>query len=326
MALAVDNFCRRTRATQQFGRRIGILVRFLQRIVQLASFQNLYLRYLVLALSTPDCLNSMTKSPKFNKPPVDEVSIGFSYHASSEINVLEFSKLWEKFKAQGFGTLQTHPPVPTRGSRVLQNVNFQFQLIPDVPRFWFIKDSGEYIVQVQRNKFAINWRIADEPTKSYVSFEVIQKHFWEYVAIFRAWFEETTKEKLRISEQEVTYFNSIPITGGINSDTVTDIYKDFQWSKKSVLPNKVSQLFFEVIVPVDELAAHMFILGHTAQKIETNEQIHRLELAVIEGNKVQEFNEKLMYKWYAEAHDKIVHGFVELTTPTMHKQWGYENV
>lgn len=265
----------------------------------------------------------MKNSPKFDSPPVDEVAIGFGFNAISDLDVLDFASLWHEFEKIGFTSKQVHSPVPTRGSRVFQNVNLQLKAMPDLPRFWFIKDTQEFIIQIQKDKFIVNWRISDEPTGTYISFKKIQQNFWQYSEIFRQWVEKQSGERLKLRNLELTYYNTIPIEHGLAGDTVSGIFKDFQWSEKSILSNMITQMFFEVTLPVEKINAQLFIMGHTAQRVATNADIFRLEMAVV-GKNEQEFNKRLISSWYDEAHDQIVHGFVELTTPKMHKEWGYE--
>lgn len=263
----------------------------------------------------------MKKSPNFSNPPVDEVAMGFSFQPSAHIELLDVSNLWEEFQKKGFDDVQTHAPIASKGSRVFQNFNLQLKSKPDFPRFWFIKKTKEYIVQVQEDKFLINWRFTDEPTKRYIGFEKIEKNFWIYAELFAAWFEEKSGEKLKIKNLELSYYNTIEV----GPKSLVGMFKDFQWSTKSILSNAVKQMFFEVTLPVEKIDAEMYILGHTGKKRDAEGDIFRLELAVTGKIDAQGLNKKLMKPWYNLSHDKIVHGFVELTTPKMHKQWGYKN-
>jgi uncharacterized protein (TIGR04255 family) len=264
------------------------------------------------------------KSPNFSAPPVEEVALGLSFQPSTELNILDVAELRECLKQIGFNEMQVHAPLTTRGSRVFQNINFQLKMLPGFPRFWFMSESKEYIIQIQQDKFAVNWRRSDTPTKKYVGFKVIEESFWKFSSIFENWYKQYAKDALKINGLDLTYYNNIPIEGGLNSSTLNNIYKDFQWSNKTVLSNSVQQMFFEVTLPVEKIDAQMFIMGHTAKDMETEKDLHRLEMAVIGACDIEGINKGLVNQWYSEAHDRIVHGFVELTMPDMHKIWGLE--
>jgi uncharacterized protein (TIGR04255 family) len=97
------------------------------------------------------------------------------------------------------------------------------------PRSWFISSSGSKLIQVQRDRFIVNWRKADAD-KTYPRYEREMRprfeHEWRE---FQDFVREIDLGPMDVQQCEVTYVNNV-IQGGEWQD-LTEVLSLFSyWS------------------------------------------------------------------------------------------------
>ena len=102
-------------------------------------------------------------SPDFERPPVNEVSLGVQVEPIDGLHAAHLGLFWGRVR-RDFPALEEHPPLaPTpiedvsSGPRLL-DLQVQMLTVPPVPRLLFIDGSGTELLQVQSDRFIANWR------------------------------------------------------------------------------------------------------------------------------------------------------------------------
>ncbi len=104
----------------------------------------------------------MTKQamPDYNSPPVVEVAIGAQYKRLEKFQTAHVGLYWGTIKDE-FPRLDERSPLPHNEHNLNNPISprqlrFQFSDCPDLPRSWFLTDSGGRLLQLQRDRFIMN--------------------------------------------------------------------------------------------------------------------------------------------------------------------------
>jgi uncharacterized protein (TIGR04255 family) len=91
-------------------------------------------------------------APRLKDPPIIEVVCGFFFSPVAGLDPLVVGKYWaEKKDRDGYHERQLHPAVSDRPGISVSETPGPF-------RCWLIKDTDDYILQIQPDRFYFNWR------------------------------------------------------------------------------------------------------------------------------------------------------------------------
>src|SRR5207249_11649094 len=125
-------------------------------------------------------------------------------------------ELWDRFVRTDFPTPEEQQAVP----RAIEYFGIptpagvpQIQLlnVPRMPRYLFLNEKGTVVLQVQQDRFTVNWR-KRSPDDEYPRFEAIAKIFEDYAGKFAGFLKERNLGSIQITQAEVTYVNRIEST------------------------------------------------------------------------------------------------------------------
>ena len=138
-------------------------------------------------------------------------------------------------------------------------------------------------------------------------------------------FGEFELGKLEPIEYELSYINQIP--NGETWDTINDlqkIFSDFVWkqTKDRFLPYP-EKAAWQAEFPLPEKNGHLIINLKRAIRTEDEKALLVLELKTRGIGKST--NTENIREWFDLAHEWIVRGFTDITTPEIHKIWKREN-
>lgn len=100
--------------------------------------------------------------PEFERPPVSEVAISVEFSGIDSWRAGHAGLYWRRIKSE-YPASETQPPLPSQIERFDQRspqgpVISMGIVDPNSARFWFLSGDGTKLVQVQRDRFIINWR------------------------------------------------------------------------------------------------------------------------------------------------------------------------
>jgi uncharacterized protein (TIGR04255 family) len=151
--------------------------------------------------------------PSFRRPPVSEVALAVQFDGPAWPAPL-LGLFWEKVRDE-LPAIQEHPPLPPI-SEALESTppapSFQIQLIDQVamPRYWLVSSDSRLLLQIQRDRFAHNWRKVEEGDE-YPRYSELRRRFLERFKQFAATLEEVGS--LAPNWCETTYVNLIGLDG-----------------------------------------------------------------------------------------------------------------
>lgn len=254
--------------------------------------------------------------PSYKKPPVNEVVCGMRFFTPDKLRLPHIGVLWDKFRLD-YPIIQHAAPIASAKGELLIDDAIGLPL----PRIWFINKSDDQLIQFQFDRFYFNWRRrqSDYPRYTYVikNFENV----WNTMINF---FTEFELGEFKPIECELSYINHIQ--KGEGWDTTADlpkIFSDFVWkqTKERFLPNPASAFWtLEFLLP--EKKGSLIVSLKQATRKEDKVSLLVLEL---KARGIGESTSKDAIRgWFDLAHEWIVRGFTDLTTPEVHLVWERE--
>jgi uncharacterized protein (TIGR04255 family) len=272
-------------------------------------------------------------SPAFGAPPVSEVAIGIQFPAQVADDGIALADFWPKVRP-AFPTLEKALPLPP----MVENFDFPPPATPPVQffspqglpqRYWFISSDETRLLQLQSDRFILNWRHR-RPQDVYPHYEVLSSDFEQRFATFREESLPPERRSLALPNWcEVTYINVID---AVDRDLrrhrpLRDILRLVASPRSSqLLPPEDTQVQQRsIIFSLDDASqpiGRLYILAAPGLRPEDNRPIYQLTLTV----RIQPAASTMesMFAALNRAHDLIIHTFVAITTPRMHKVWKLE--
>ena len=254
--------------------------------------------------------------PSYKNPPVNEVVCGMRFDTPDRLLIPHIGFLWDKFRVD-YPVIQHAPPIASAKGEILVDKAIGMPL----PRVWFINKSDDQLVQFQIDRFYFNWR---RRQSDYPRYDHVIKNFESVLNTIVNFFSEFELGELKPIEYELSYINHIP--KGQGWDTIDDlprIFSDFVWkqTKERFLPNPVKVAWQkEFLLP--EKKGHLIVNLKQATRTEDKATLLVLELKA--RGIGESANEEAIREWFDLAHEWIVQGFTDITTPEIHKIWERE--
>lgn len=266
--------------------------------------------------------------PKFKNPPVSEVALSLQFDTLPGLQLHHLGLLWTKYRDR-FPKEESHPPIE-RAVEVFQRepvvrpaVTFELVSPSMTPRVWFVSDAGSELLQIQRDRFIVNWRRVN-PDDKYPHYEHIRDLMEREFSTFAAFVLEHKLGDIVCNQCEVTYINQIQ---------TCDVWD--RHAQVGKVLNVMAPEFKEEKLPTPELFrfSAQYIMG------QADTPIGRLYLEFLPIFRASDRKPifamnltargKPLGEGFAGAlefldagRSNIVRGFRSLTTPDMHKEWG----
>jgi uncharacterized protein (TIGR04255 family) len=246
--------------------------------------------------------------PDYKNPPVSEVVCGISFETIEKFRGQHLGLFWQKVRNEF--PLCEHAPRLEFNPQQLDLSNY-------LPRMWFINEEQNMLIQLQDNKFFLNWRRMQQE-EAYPRYNRIIKAFKANLGIFQKFLEEEKLGLVNLKKCELTYINHIPKTEGWDSlGDINEVFRDFTWSSNGrFLPPPVGlggQASFSL--PKDKGRLNV-TLQHGARKIDKHPiLVLQLTATGLGADKSMD----AVWEWFEVAHEWIVCGFTDLTGATIQK-------
>ena len=263
----------------------------------------------------PECLPTIL--PSYKKPPVNEVYCGLRYRSLEKFKIPHLGLLWDKFREQYPKIEHALPVESTPGILYVDNATN----LP-LPRLWFINEQDNKLVQFQVDQFYFNWRQRGD---DYPRYPQIIAGFETVIETIKRFFADHNLGELEPTGYELTYINHIPKGQGWKSaGDVGHVFKNFMWTNSGQFLGEPLNVAWNMVFQLPESKGTMVVKLNQATRKEDNTQILVLTLTV-KGQPEQLSNDITLHDWYDIAHEWIVRGFTDLTTPEMNAIWERED-
>ena len=266
-----------------------------------------------------------TPLPEFDAPPVSEVALSIEFLPLTNWRSPHSGLFWSIIKDE-YPNTEVAPPLESQIEKFGEEFwrhgpTVRLQIAnPDVSRFWFISSDKTRLIQVQRDRFIVNWRkIQGDEIYPHYEADMRPRLGREWLR-FKQFVADAGIGEISVQQCEVTYVNDI--VEGDAWRTFADTLRLFSlwWGKGSTgflpapeqltvagsfeMPNQSGRLHFvsqPVFRRLDERRASQFRL--TAR-----------------GKPPSGTDNDLM-AWMDVAHEWVVRGFADLTSDAAHKLW-----
>lgn len=269
--------------------------------------------------------------PSFKSPPINEVVLGVQYDTIEAFNIATYGLLWEKFKCE-FPSIEHHMPLEPQFEKIggrqspsdFQRFRIEQFSMP-LPRAWFISENSQELIQVQPDRFIMNWRRINGESNKYPRYEgYMRDEFFKNLELLDNFYQGTRLGKLKPNQCEISYINHIDISG-----THKNLSKIFTgWSDQYDLSNIADiediDLNIKHIIKnnAGEFLGRLHIKIMPAFKAIDDSPIFLMELTVRGrplGNDLKD-----IINFMDLGRERIVRAFTKITTSEMHNIWERE--
>ena len=264
-----------------------------------------------------DAHTRTTSLPEYDRPPVNEVVCGISFHPLTSFRIAHFGQLWERFKPDYRQTQEVEPL-----SLVVEKFTFDQEvslpLAPPLPRIWFIHKNGTSLIQVQRDRFLVNWRKVGAE-QVYPRFPKIFKDFKSRLARFESYLSESQIGNVIPLQYELTYVNQLT-SDQVTMENLGEILPDFAWhaSSERFLPGP-EDVDWSTIFAFPARFIRLHVRARTG-RLEDKRRVLMLELTA--RGMPADRSREAMDVWFGHAREAIVRGFADFTSADAQQTWG----
>ena len=257
-------------------------------------------------------IGSAVPLPDYARPPVIEVVYSVQFKNLAKFRVPFVGALWQFFRTE-YPTTEERPPLQP----VIENLNLQradqehyFDLSSSFPRSFFVSDAGNWVIQIQRDRFCYNWRkVKDED--EYPRYEEVSRRFFQAWATFENFCESEGLAPVEITQLELTYINHVPAGQAWKSlDDIGHVFPDICWrTGERFLPTPESAQWLASYRLPDRKGRLNLALRHAMRQSDKKPVL----LCELTARGLPSDHATPMADWFDLAREAIVRGFADLT-------------
>ncbi len=263
--------------------------------------------------------------PDFAQPPVDETALSFQFAPIPGFNVPHFGLYWASVRNE-YPRFELQQPITNITEQFDPSVPFRRQLgiafleLPEI-RCWFLDQSGNRLVQVQRDRLVHNWRkvTGTEKYPRYPTLRASLEKEWERFCEF---LKDEKLERPKINQCEVTYVNHIEYGKGWKGygelDKVVAALATPK-SKSKFLPDP-ERVSMQVTYRLEENAGRLYVSFVPVIRGRDGKEV--LQMTLTARGAPKSSSEEDVFGWLDLGRKWIVRGFADFTTAEMHDVWG----
>ena len=253
--------------------------------------------------------------PEYENPPLTEVVCGVTFQNLDNLIAPHLGLLWQQYQPD-FPRVEEVPllpsPIEIFEGQMLQG-NLRLNDVPPLPRELFISEDENTIIQIQRDRFAHNWRKLREEV-AYPRYANVIQSFQERFSVFENFIKNAGLEIVPM-QYELTYVNQIPegdlwkrvsdignifnrINFSFGEGLILEEPETVNWRISFVLPNQSGRLYATVKTGATRTTdkKEVLIFDLTVRGIGEDKSLSNMQ------------------QWFDIAREWIVKGFTDLTT------------
>ena len=249
--------------------------------------------------------------PSYGSPPLTEVACGVQFGAVP-LQTRHVGQFWTEIKDE-YPLTQDFPPVPDVG----EPPEVSILIMPPLRRAFLATPTTEFVIQLQDSRFHHNWRKLS-PAVQYPRFGVVFRRFLSAWGRFSDFLKRQGLPEPKPSRYELTYVNEIETLGSIG---IEQAVKLFDWRKVTAefLPEPhATNIAWSFVLP--DTKGIMNVNTNRLTKPDGRSAV-LLTLACSGPSANEKYS---LDDWFETAHEWIVRGFTDLTTPEAQHVWKRE--
>ncbi|MBW8000440.1 MAG: TIGR04255 family protein [Planctomycetes bacterium] len=262
--------------------------------------------------------------PDYDKPPVNEVVLGVQFGTLANFSAIHSGLFWQKIKGD-YPKNSVHPQIApsaeTFEGPVMAELGVKTVIssTPPSPRYWFLDDSENQLIQLQSNRFLHNWRKMTGE-EDYPHYSNILPEFKKQWLVFLDFIKTEELGDINLNLWEVTYVNNL--YQGEAWNDLGDLYKVFPFLSNNALPEHLKspeKIRLTLAYAYPDKLARLYVELATAYRRSDGTPLIQLKLTA-RGQLASNDNENL-YKCLDFGRETIVKNFTDLTSLEAHKLW-----
>lgn len=258
--------------------------------------------------------------PDFARPPLNEVVLGVQFSPPKGYQQVRAGEVWALFKSE-YPLVQEHqalePAFETFGLPHHAKVGGRLSFVTGAThdRYWFLRKSGDELIQFQQDRLLHNWRKVGDQTNEYPRFERMAQRFTDEARQLERYLASLSPQMLAINQCEVSYINHIEF--GAGQVNLSDWFRgfslagveadDFNIGFREIIrgdnQQPVGRLTYEIATGIRPDGKRIIVLNLTARGAPTAADIDSA------------------MRFIAKGRELIVCRFAEITTEGAHKAW-----
>ncbi|OYZ99648.1 MAG: hypothetical protein B7X99_07155 [Rhizobiales bacterium 17-65-6] len=263
-------------------------------------------------------------TPEYGRPPVSEVALSIEFSPLERWTASQ-ALLYGKLLQEDYPQMEIRPALPSQiekfGDANWQAPQVRLEVMnPEANRFWFLAEPSNWLIQLQQDRFIVNWRkvSGEEVYPRYLS--SIRPRFEKELQRFLAFLEQQGLGSVNVRQCEVTYVN--------------DMYRGREWETlsegiaflsflsgfgkgKFLPPPEALSVAGSYLLPEEKGRLH-FSVNHVLREPGNKEA---LQLRLTARGKPESSSAENVMRWLDMGREWIVRGFDELTSDRADKVW-----
>ncbi|RMH34532.1 MAG: TIGR04255 family protein [Nitrospirae bacterium] len=261
--------------------------------------------------------------PEFESPPVIETVLGVQFNRLESFQIPHFGLYWNRVR-QIYPRVEIQPPLsPAFEHFAVENVSEEFEIRlsggPPELRCWFKNEEETHLIQIQRDRFIINWRKVTGK-EEYPRYHRFRPRFQDEWIKFCNFLREEAIDCPQVNQCEVTYVNHFECEKEFKH--LGEVHKMFRvWSelpREEFLPSPEA-VRFHMRFALPDQKGRLHVVAEP--KIRTRDAKPVLQLMLTCRGRPDVMTTEGILDWFDLGHEWIVESFTELTTHEMHQLW-----
>jgi uncharacterized protein (TIGR04255 family) len=250
--------------------------------------------------------------PSFRNPPLVEVVCGFQFRPLPLFQATHYGLFWQTVR-KDFPSSRT--VLPLGGSPQLLSVSpdqptsISVDLEPDFPRVWLVSADDSSLIQLQKDRFLLNWRRGEQVAK-YPRYPTVIRRFKKLFGKFSEFVKQNRLGELSVLDMELSYINHIPQgSGWTHAGDLSKLFPDFSW--------RAGDRYLSRPTSVNFRSLHLMPGGRLQIAIMTAKEKSGTEVVrfgLTARGVPTEIGEEDLWQWFDEANTWIVDAFIDLTS------------
>jgi uncharacterized protein (TIGR04255 family) len=265
--------------------------------------------------------------PSYKKPPVVEVVWSVQFPKLAWLTAAHTGLFWQSIR-KSYPKCEEQAPIERQAEpEVLlqpRQVFAEFLTKPPLCRQWFISENACDLVQLQSDRFCVNWRKV-KPEDSYPRYDYMRDQFASRWRQFCEFTQAQSREPPQVDLLDMTYVNHIFKEEGWSAPgDIGKVFPVISFHKKSDFLPPPASLGSDMVFDLVGTRGRLHVSCRHAKLLEGEQrELFRLEL-VARGRPERTDSEGLLL-WFSEAREWIGRGFADLTDSDIQvKEWGRE--
>jgi len=262
--------------------------------------------------------------PDFLKPPVDEVALSIQFSPIPGFNIQHYGVYWQNIRTE-YPRFEVQQPIPNVTEQFGQgffgrHLGLALLALPEV-RGWCLDQTGNRLIQIQRDRFVYNWRKVSG-TETYPRYPEIRRVLEKEWSRFCGFLRDEKLEAPKVNQCEVLYVNNIEYEKGWSGygeldKVVATLATPRSKTRFLPIPERVNM---EVVYRLEEDAGRLYVLFNPVIRGRDAKEV--LQMSLTARGAPKSSSESDIFAWLDLGRKWVVRGFADFTAEEMHQIWG----